>query len=69
MTQRLSVVYQQPVNRDIPSVTLGGSIRAALFACAFFAPARAVEQKNQLTEIRKRSGRQTWPEIALRLHL
>ena len=25
--------------------------------------------KTQLTEIRKRGGRQTWPEVALRLHL
>ena len=41
--QRHSVVSQQQVNRDIPSVTLGGSLRAALFACVFSTPALAVE--------------------------
>lgn len=40
---------QQQVNRDIPSVTLGGSLGAALFICFVATPAFAVEQEEVST--------------------
>ncbi|MBT8459392.1 MAG: tetratricopeptide repeat protein [Boseongicola sp.] len=38
-------MYQQPVNREFPSVTLGGSLRTALFIFGIAAPVHAVEQE------------------------
>lgn len=39
-------MFQQPVNRDFPSVTLGGLLKAALFTSAMATPAHAVEQED-----------------------
>ena len=41
--QRHKIVFQQQANREFPSVTLGGSIRAAFFASLIATPALAVE--------------------------